>query len=59
MFSLVVGFAKWRRRWPATLEGVATSSFGEKRPKWSPSNEEAPKDGAIALVESSDLASND
>ena len=59
MFSLAVGFATRRRRWPATLEGVATSSSRKNRPRRFPSYEEAQKDGAIALVESPDLASND
>ena len=59
MFSLAARFATGRRRWPTALEGVATSSSGEKRPRRYPSDEEAQKDGAIALVESPDLASND
>ena len=41
MFSLAVGFSRWWRRWPATLDSVATSSSGEKRPRLSPSYEEA------------------
>ena len=41
MFSLAVGFSTRRRRRPATLEGVATSSSGEKRPRRSPSDEKA------------------
>ena len=59
MFSLAARFATRRRRRPATLEGVATSSSKEKQPRRFPSNEEAQKGGAIVLVESSDLASND
>ena len=58
MFSLAVRFATRRRRRPTTLEGVATSSSREKRPRWSPLDEEAQKDMPIALVESLDLASN-
>ena len=42
-----------------TLEGANTSSFGEKRPRQSPSDEEAQQDKAIILVGSPDLASND
>ena len=38
MFSLAVGFSRRWRRWPAALEGVATSSSG---PRLSPSDEEA------------------
>ena len=30
MFSLVARFAAWIRKRPATLEGEATFSFGEK-----------------------------
>ena len=59
MFSLVVGFTTRRLRRPATLEGVPISSSREKRPRLSPSNEEAQKDRVIALVESPNLASND
>ena len=59
MFSLAAGFSTRRRKQPTTLEGVATSSSGEKRPRRSPLDEEAQKDGAIVLVESLDLASND
>ena len=33
MFSLVAGFAMRRRRRPAALADVATSSSGEKRPR--------------------------
>ena len=43
----------------ATLECEATSSFGEKRPRRSPSDEGAHTDWAIVLVESLYLASND
>ena len=42
-----------------TLEGANTSSFGEKPPRQSPSDEEAQQDRAIVLVGSPDLASND
>ena len=59
MFSLATRFSTQRRRRPATLEGVATSSFRKKRPRRSPSDEEAQKVWAIVLVESPDLASND
>ena len=59
MFSLAVGFATRKRRWPSIIKGVVTSSFGEKRPRRSPSHEEAQKDGATVLVESPYLASND
>ena len=47
------------RRWPVNLEGVATSSYGKKRPRQSPSDKEAQKDRTIILVESLDLASTD
>ena len=59
MFSLAAGFTERMRKRYASLEGKATSSFREKRPRRSPSNEEAQKDWAIVLVESPDLASND
>ena len=49
MFSLTIEFATWRHRRPATLVGVATSIFREKRPRRSSSDEEARKDRAIAL----------
>ena len=42
-----------------TLEGADTSSSGEKRPRRSPSYEEAQQDQVIVLVGSPDLASND
>ena len=42
-----------------THEGADASSYGEKRPRRSPLDEEAQQDGAIVLVGSSDLASND
>ena len=58
MFSLAVRFATRRHRWPTTLEGVATSSSREKRLRRSPLDEEAQKEGPIALVESPNLASN-
>ena len=41
MFSLAIGFATRKRKRSVTLEGVDTSNFGEKRPRRSPSNEEA------------------
>ena len=44
MFSLVVEFIARIRKRLATPEGEATSSSGEKRPRWSPSNEGAQKD---------------
>ena len=59
MFSLTVGFAALRRKRSVTLEGADTSSSGEKRPRRSPSDEEAQQDGAIVLLGSSDMASND
>ena len=40
MFSLATRFATRRRRRPATLEGVATSSSREKRPRRSSSDED-------------------
>ena len=36
MFNLTARFAARRRKWSVTLEGVDTSSFGEKRPRRSP-----------------------
>ena len=59
MFSLVVGFVARIRKRPTTLEGEATSSFRQKQPRKSPSDEGAQKDWAIVSVDSSDLASND
>ena len=59
MFSLAVGFTARKHKQSMTLEGVDTSSSGEKRPRRSPSNEEAQQDGTIVLVGSLDLASND
>ena len=47
MFSLAAKFSARMRKWSATLEGEATSSFGEKRPRRSPSNEGARKDWVI------------
>ena len=41
------------------LEGVATSSYGEKRPRRSLSEKEAQKDMTIILVEYLNLASTD
>ena len=41
------------------LEGEATFSFGEKRPRRSPLDEGAQEDCALILVESLDLASHD
>ena len=58
MFSLAAKFAARMRKQSMTLEGEATSSFGEKRTKRSPSDEGAQKDWAIVSVESLDLASN-
>ena len=45
MLSLAAGFAGRRRKRSVTLEGVDTSSYGEKRPRRSPLDEEAQKDG--------------
>ena len=59
MFSLATGFAARRCKWSVTLEGADTSSSEEKRPRQSPSDEEAQQDGAIVLARSPDLASND
>ena len=59
MFNLAVGFTMRRRKQIVTLEGANTSSSGEKRPRQSPSYEEAQKDEAIVLVETLNLASND
>ena len=59
MFSLAVEFAARKRKRSVTFEGADTSSSGEKRPRRSPSYEETQQDGAIVLVGSSDLASND
>ena len=58
-FSLTVGFVARMRKQSTTLEGEATSSSGEKRPRQSPSYEGAQKDWAIVSVESPYLASND
>ena len=55
----IYGFAARRRKRSMTLKGMNASSSSEKRPRRSPSYEEAQKEGAIVLVESSDLASND
>ena len=44
MFSLAVEFAARMRKRSATLEGEATSSSGEKRPRRSFSDEGAQKD---------------
>ena len=41
MFSLVVGFAARKCKQSVTLEGAGTSSFEEKRPRRSSSDEEA------------------
>ena len=41
-----------------TLEGIDTSSYGEKRPRRSPSNAEAQKEWAIVLEKFLDLASD-
>ena len=54
MFSLAVGFVARMRKRSTTLEGEATSSSKEKRPRWSPSYEGAQKNWAIVLVESLD-----
>ena len=59
MFSLATRFAARRRKRYMTLKDVNASSFGEKRPRRSLSYEEVQKEGAIVLVESPDLASND
>ena len=59
MFSLAAGFVVRKRKRSMTLEGADASSSGEKRPRWSPAYEEAQQDGAIVLVGSLDLASND
>ena len=59
MFSLAVGFALWMRKWTGILEGEATSSSGEKRPRRSPLDEGAQKDWAIVLMDSSDLTFDD
>ena len=59
MFSLVVGFAALRRKRSVSLDGVGTSSSGEKQPKPSPLGAEAQKDWAVVLVESPCLASDD
>ena len=59
MFSLAFGFATRMRKRSATLEGEATSSYGEKRPRHSPSDERAQKEWVVVLVESPDQASND
>ena len=57
--SLAARFSTWVRKWSATLESEATSSSGEKRPRWSPSGEGAQKDWAMVLVEPPDQSSND
>ena len=59
MFRPAVGFVAQKCKRYVTLEGADTSSSGEKRPRQSPSYEEAQQDGTIVLVGSSDLASND
>ena len=59
MFSPAVEFAARKRKRSVTFEGADTPSSGEKRPRRSPSYEETQQDGAIVLVGSSDLASND
>ena len=41
MFSLAARFVTQMHKWFATLEGEATSSFGEKRSRRSPSDEGA------------------
>ena len=41
MFSLATGFSARRRKLSMTLESVNTFSSGEKRPRRSPSDEEA------------------
>ena len=41
MFSLVTEFATRKRKWSVNLEGEDTFSYGEKRPRRSPSDEEA------------------
>ena len=41
MFSLIVEFATLMLKRPATIKGEATSSPREKRPRRSPSDEEA------------------
>ena len=58
MFSLAVGFAVQKRKRSVTLEGADTSSSRKKRPRQSPSDEEAQQDGAIVLMGSLELASN-
>ena len=52
MFSIATGIAARIRKRSAPLEGETTSSSGEKRPRQSPSHDEAQKDWAIVLVES-------
>ena len=42
-----------------TLKGVDTSSSGEKKPRWPPSDEQTHQDEAIVMVGSPNLASND
>ena len=59
MFSLATGFATRKHKQSMTLQGADTSSCREMRPRRSPSNEEAQQDGAITLVGSLDLSSND
>ena len=59
MFSLAIGFGTQMCKRLVTLEDEAISSFGEKRPGRSPSNDEAQKNWAIVLVESPNLASSD
>ena len=44
IFSLAVGFAAWMCKRSTTLEGEATSSSREKRPRRSSSYEGAQKD---------------
>ena len=59
MFSFPAGFVARKRKRSMTLEGEDTFSSGEKRLRRSPSDEEAQQDGAIVLMGSPDLASND
>ena len=59
MFSLATGFAARMRKWLAPLEGEATSSSREKRPRRSPSDYGAQKDWTVVFVESRDQTSND
>ena len=59
MFSIATRFAARMRKRSTPLEGETTSSSEEKRPRQSPSDDEAQKDWAIVLVESPYQTSND